>query len=182
MRTSESLDNKKQFDVIIVGAGFSGVYQLYRLREEGFKVHLIEAGAGLGGIWHWNCYPGARVDTHCQIYQFSKPELWKDWSWTERFPGWEEMREYFSHVDSKLDLSKDVSLNTRVSNALFDQSLNQWIIDTDSKGAFKSNFLVLCTGFASKPYQPEIVGLDTFLGASSHTALWPQAGIDFANK
>ncbi len=80
------MDDNKSFDVVVVGAGFSGVYQLYRLRDEGFNVHLIEAGAGLGGIWHWNCYPGARVDTHCQIYQFSRPDLWEEWSWSERFP------------------------------------------------------------------------------------------------
>ena len=90
--------DSNEFDVVIVGAGFSGVYQLIRLREEGFKVHLLEASGGLGGIWQWNCYPGARVDTHCEIYQFSRKEL-GTWSrWTERFPGWSEMRAYFEYV------------------------------------------------------------------------------------
>ena len=179
---SESHGDNKSFDVVIVGAGFSGVYQLYRLRDEGFNVHLIEAGAGLGGIWHWNCYPGARVDTHCQIYQFSRPDLWEDWSWSERFPGWKEMRSYFDYVDKKLDLSKDVSLNTRVSEASFNGSTNEWLLHTDEKGQYRAKFIVLCTGFASKPYQPKIKGLDTFNGIASHTALWPQEGVDFTNK
>ena len=86
---------KDKLDVLIIGAGFSGVYQLYRLRELGFKVHLLEAGAGLGGIWHFNGYPGARTDTHCQIYQFTRDDLWKEWNWTELFPVWREMQRYF---------------------------------------------------------------------------------------
>ncbi len=179
---SQNDDNSNSFDVVIVGAGFSGVYQLYRLRDEGFNVHLIEAGGGLGGIWHWNCYPGARVDTHCQIYQFSRPDLWKEWNWSERFPGWEEMRKYFDYVDQKLDLSKDVSLNTRVSGAEFNQANGEWVINTDSKGEYRAKFIVLCTGFASKPYQPTIPGMEDFLGDANHTALWPQQGIDFTDK
>jgi len=94
-----SSDTANHHEIIIIGAGFSGVYQLYRLRDLGFRVHLVEAGAGLGGIWHWNCYPGARVDTHCDIYQFSREDLWRDWTWSERFPGWAEMRRYFDYVD-----------------------------------------------------------------------------------
>ena len=75
-------------DVLVVGAGFSGIYQLYRLRDLGFNVHLVEAGSGLGGIWHWNCYPGARTDTHAELYQFTREDLWRDWNWSERFAGW----------------------------------------------------------------------------------------------
>ena len=173
---------EKEFEIVIVGAGFSGVYQLYRLREEGFNVRLVEAGAGIGGIWHWNCYPGARVDTHCQIYQFSKKELWNDWSWSERFPGWEEMRRYFDYVDEKLDLSKDVDLNTRVTGAEFNESTNEWSLKTDAGGVYRSKFVVLCTGFASKPYMPDVQGIDTFKGELHHTAAWPQTGIDFTGK
>ena len=86
---------KDKLDVLIIGAGFSGVYQLYRLRELGFKVHLLEACAGLCAIWHFNGYPGARTDTHCQIYQFTRDDLWKEWNWTELFPVWREMQRYF---------------------------------------------------------------------------------------
>ncbi|MEM7541874.1 MAG: NAD(P)/FAD-dependent oxidoreductase [Pseudomonadota bacterium] len=167
----------RQFEVVIVGAGFSGVYQLIRLREEGFNVHLIEAGAGLGGIWHWNCYPGARVDTHCDIYQFSRPDLWESWEWSERFPGWAEMRAYFDHVDAHYDLKKDASLNTRVTAARFSDSTNRWRLETDQGLAFEAAYVVVCTGFGSKPYVPEIPGLETFEGEWHHTALWPQDGV-----
>ena len=90
----------KDCEVLIIGAGFSGLYLLIKLRDLGFQVHLVEAAPGIGGVWHWNCYPGARVDTHCDIYQFSDPELWQDWEWSERFPGWAEMRAYFESVHS----------------------------------------------------------------------------------
>ena len=110
----------RPLDVLIVGAGFSGLYQLRRLRELGLSVQLFEAGADLGGIWHWNCYPGARVDTHVPIYEFSSPELWEAWSWTERFPSWDELRRYFHYVDGKLDLSRDIRFESRVTGARFD--------------------------------------------------------------
>ena len=84
-------------DIVILGAGFSGLYQLHRVRQEGFKVQLLEAGADLGGIWYWNCYPGARVDSHVPNYEFSLEELWRDWHWTERFPSWLELRDYFHY-------------------------------------------------------------------------------------
>src|SRR4029450_9467596 len=84
-------------DALIIGAGFSGLYQLHRLRQRGFDVRLFEAGAELGGIWYWNCYPGARVDSHVPNYEFSLEELWGDWNWTERFPAWDELRSYFRH-------------------------------------------------------------------------------------
>ena len=94
-------------DALIIGAGFSGVYLLHRLRERGFKVRIFEAGADLGGIWYWNCYPGARVDSHVPNYELSLEELWRDWYWTERFPAWDELRRYFQHADWILDLSRD---------------------------------------------------------------------------
>ncbi len=171
-----------ELDVLVIGAGFSGLYQLYRLRDLGFKVHLVEAGGGLGGVWYWNCYPGARVDTHCQIYQFSREDVWQDWDWSERFPGWEEMRRYFEHVDKKLDLSKDISFNTRITRAEFDENTRRWVFDTDSGVAYRTRFSVICTGFGSKPYLPEIKGRETFLGEAHHTALWPQEGLDFTGK
>ena len=113
-------------DVLIIGGGFSGCYQLYRLRQEGFNVRLYDAGDALGGVWHWNCYPGARVDSHVPNYEFSMPEVWRDWCWSERFPGWEELRAYFEHVDKRLDLSKDVRFNSRIIRAEFDESGRYW--------------------------------------------------------
>src|SRR5437660_9174884 len=116
----EYRDNSSDaLDALIIGAGFSGLYQLYRLRQCGFRVRLFEAGAELGGIWYWNCYPGARVDSHVPNYEFSIEELWRDWNWTERFPAWDELRRYFHHVDQKLGLSRDVRLPSRVTAACF---------------------------------------------------------------
>ncbi len=179
------MPNKRSFDeldVLIVGAGFSGVYQLYRLRELGFKVHLAEAGSGFGGVWHWNCYPGARTDTHCQIYQFTREDLWQDWNWSELFPSWREVREYFDYVDKNLDLRKDVSFNTRIGSAEFDASRNQWIARSDNGQTFRASFLDINAGFGAKPYLPAIEGLSSFKGECHHTALWPQQGLSLAGK
>ncbi|MEK9555939.1 MAG: FAD-dependent oxidoreductase, partial [Gammaproteobacteria bacterium] len=104
----------RKFDIVIVGAGFSGLYLLYRLRGEGFSVRLVEAQDGFGGVWQANRYPGARVDSHVPNYEYSLDDCWRDWSWTERFPGHEELVAYFEHVVHKLDLRKDVDLSTRI--------------------------------------------------------------------
>ena len=173
---------KDKLDVLIIGAGFSGVYQLYRLRELGFKVHLLEAGKGLGGIWHFNGYPGARTDTHCQIYQFTRDDLWKDWNWTELFPGWREMQRYFEYVDDKLELSKDITFNARVRSAEFDQENNYWTIQADGDLKLQATFLDINTGFGSKPYIPAYKDLNLFSGECHHTALWPQEGLSLAGK
>ncbi len=172
----------EKLDVLLVGAGFSGLYLLHRLRERGFKVRLFEAGSGLGGIWHWNCYPGARVDTDGPIYQYSMPELWKEWNWSERFPDWKEMRAYFNFVDQELNLSKDISFNTRVQSAEFDQGQREWIVRSIGHGPIRARFLMINTGFGSKPYIPKIEGMDKFKGECHHTGLWPQKGLDLTAK
>jgi len=169
-------------DALVVGAGFNGVYQLYRLRQEGFRVQLVEAGAELGGIWYWNCYPGARVDSHVPNYEFSFADLWRDWNWSERFPGYQELRAYFRYVDAKLDLSRDVRFNTRVKAAKFDQQRKLWRVQTDDGAEILSRVLIPCLGFASKPYVPQIPGLERFAGACHHTAHWPQEGLSFSGR
>lgn len=169
-------------DALIIGAGFNGIYQLHRLREEGFSVQIFEAGAGLGGIWYWNCYPGARVDSHVPNYEFSIKELWQDWNWTERFPAWDELRRYFAYVDEKLQLSKDIQFNTRVSGAQFDNSRNQWLVRTSDGRETRARFLIPCMGFAAKAYTPDFPGIDKFAGPCHHTAHWPQEGLDMTGK
>ena len=124
IRNAPSLPS--DLDVLIVGGGFNGLYQLYQLRQRGFRVHLVEAGEDIGGTWHWNRYPGARVDSNVPEYEFSIEELWRDWNWTERFPSWQELVEYFHYVDAKLNLSRDISYGTRLVNVRFDDSTNQW--------------------------------------------------------
>jgi cyclohexanone monooxygenase len=168
-------------DVVIVGAGFSGLYQLKRLRDDGWSVRLVEAGAGLGGVWHHNRYPGARVDSHVPNYEYSHPEVWQDWNWTERFPGRDELVAYFDHVDRVWGLSPDIDLNTRVTAARFDSEQNLWDISTDGgQGHYRCRYLIMCTGFGSKPFVPDLPGLDHFDGPCHHTARWPEEGVELA--
>ncbi|KAG6897866.1 hypothetical protein C0992_009664 [Termitomyces sp. T32_za158] len=176
------MTGQQNLDVLIVGAGFSGVYQLHELRKAGFSVQLFEAGSGLGGIWYWNCYPGARVDSDFSIYQYSIEELWKGWTWKEKFPGQQELVDYFHYVDKKLDLSRDISFNTRVTSASFDTPTSRWTVFTDTGVIVKPRFFILCTGFAAKRLFPDIPGLDTFRGTMYHTSLWPKDGVDMAGQ
>jgi cation diffusion facilitator CzcD-associated flavoprotein CzcO len=174
-------------DVLIVGAGFAGLYQLNELRKRGYNVHAVESAAGLGGVWYWNCYPGARVDTWGPMYQFSDPELWGDWNFSELYPDWSEVRAYFQHVDNKLNLSKDISYNTRITEARFDEDSRRWMVtaegsETDEIREISTRYLLMCTGFGSKPYVPEIPGLESFAGIAHHTARWPQEGVDLTGK
>lgn len=169
-------------DVLLVGAGFAGLFLLRSLRGAGFKVKVVDSAAGLGGIWHWNCYPGARVDTDAPMYEFSAAELWKDWTWCDRFPSGPELRQYFEHVDRVWDLSRDVMLNTRVTAARFEENGRYWNVTTNQASSIRARFVVLCTGFASKPYIPSIPGLEDFQGTCVHTAQWPQGGLDLRGK
>ena len=175
-------DGGGSFDVVIVGAGFSGLYQLHRLRQEGFTVRLVEASAGLGGVWQSNRYPGARVDSHVPNYEYSLEEIWRDWTWTERFPGRDELVRYFDHVDAVLDLRRDIDLETRVTAARFDPDERRWHLTAADGRAYECRWFVLCTGFGSKAYLPDLPGLSTFAGACHHTAQWPEEGVPFAGR
>lgn len=174
--------SEEQLDILIVGAGFSGLYQLYRLRQLGFRAKIYEAAPALGGVWYWNCYPGARCDTYGPLYQFSMEELWQDWDFDELYPSWEKIREYFAYADHKLGLSQDIRFNTRVSGARFDESTCRWLVETDSGRRASAQFLVLCTGIGSKPHHPALAGLADFAGRCYHTGNWPQEGVDLAGQ
>lgn len=175
-------NNTADLDVLIVGAGFAGLYQLKHLRDRGYNVKLFDAGNDIGGVWHWNCYPGARVDSIGAIYQYSDPELWKGWDYSEKFPSWKELREYFNYVDSKWHLRKDCQFNTRVTGATFDEATNTWTVTAQDGKTTTCRWFLLCTGFASKPMIPDFKGKADFKGISTHTALWPQDGIDMKGK
>jgi len=177
-RGEDALRPRLDHDAVVVGAGFAGLYQLHKLRALGFSTVLLEAGSGLGGIWHWNCYPGARVDSHVPVYEFSDEELWRDWYWEERFPDWTALRRYFRHVDEKWDLSRDIRFGTRLDTATWDDRGCFWRLQTDDGLTLDTRFLVLCTGFATKAYVPDLPGLDEFTGRCHHTAHWPQDGLD----
>jgi len=169
-------------DVVIVGAGFSGIYLLHKLREAGFNVLLVDAAAQPGGIWYWNRYPGARVDSQVPLYEFSIPEVWQPWSWSERFPGWEELRAYFKHVCDTLDLWPLMRMNAKVESARFDEKSSIWHLQLGGGDAVTTRFLLPALGFASKPYLPDFPGLENFSGDWCHTARWPQEGIDLAGR
>jgi cyclohexanone monooxygenase len=178
------MDNAEteELDVVIVGAGFAGLYLLDRLRGMGMSVQVFEAGDGPGGVWYWNCYPGARVDSPGPMYQFSRDDLWRDWKFSELYPSWQEIREYFHYVDKKLGLSRDIRFNRRVNEAEFDPARNRWTVCSSDGSVTRARYFVLCTGLGSKPYIPELPGLSDFAGERHHTALWPQQGLDLAGK
>lgn len=179
--TPENRDTRK-FEVLIIGAGFSGVYQLYRLRKQGFNAKLFDAGSDFGGVWHWNCYPGARVDSHIPNYEYSIEEVWQDWCWTERFPGWQELQRYFTHVDQKLDLKRDTEFDKRVTSAAFDEQECQWHVTCLDGETVQAQWVLTCMGFAAKSHSPNLPGLDSFAGDTVHTAHWPQQGLDLSGK
>ena len=172
----------EDLDVILVGAGFAGFYLLDRLRGTGMSVQLFEAGDAPGGVWYWNCYPGARVDSPGPMYQFSRDDLWRDWKFSELYPSWQEIRDYFHYVDKKLELSRDIRFNRRVNEAEFDPARNRWTVRSSDGSVATARYFVLCTGLGSKPYLPELPGLSDFAGERHHTALWPQQGLDIAGK
>ncbi|KAJ3780795.1 hypothetical protein GGU10DRAFT_336880 [Lentinula aff. detonsa] len=151
----------EEYDVIIVGAGFAG----------GLQEEILEAGNGLG----------ARVDSEMPIYQFSDPEVWKDWTFSEYYPGWKEIQAYFRYVDEKFDVSRDVLYNSRVASAHWNDSVNRWTVTTEDGRVFRAQFLSLCTGIGAKQHIPEFKGLDTFEGEIHHASRWPEE-YDFTGK
>ncbi len=169
-------------DALVVGAGFNGLYQLHQLRRRNFTVQVWEEAPDIGGVWYWNCYPGARVDSPGRMYQYSHPRLVEGWSFSEAYPGWQELRDYFSYVDRELDLSRDVRCGRRVDSAEFDEKQRRWIVTSSTGDVAHARFLIMCTGFASKPYTPDIDGLETFAGERHHSARWPQDGLDLTGK
>jgi cation diffusion facilitator CzcD-associated flavoprotein CzcO len=160
----------QELDALIVGAGFGGCYQLNRLRSLGFNVKIVEAGGDYGGVWYWNRYPGARVDIQSREYQFSDPELWKDWSWSQRFPDSAELRAYFRYVAKKWDLRKDTIFDCFVSEATWRNEEKRWIVKGKGKDGgvevWRVKWFLVNTGYASKRYIPDWEGVDNFKGSS----------------
>ncbi|KKK18894.1 hypothetical protein P175DRAFT_0477902 [Aspergillus ochraceoroseus IBT 24754] len=179
---SKDQQNPTALDVLIVGAGFNGLYQLWNLRKHGYRVLVIERGSDMGGVWHWNNYPGARVDSEIPEYELSIPELQEDWTWSERFPAGPEIQRYFAHMDQKLKLRPDCLFNTRVTAAQFAPARHQWLVETDTGRQFQARFLLLATGFAEKRNQPDWPGLDEFRGRIVHSSFWPREGINLEDK
>ncbi|KAK6860366.1 hypothetical protein PG995_004002 [Apiospora arundinis] len=179
------LNGVKELDALIIGGGFGGVWQLKHLRDAGYKVKLVECGSDYGGVWYWNRYPGARVDSAVPAYEFSDPDLWKTWSWKQRFPGSAELRAYFAHVADVWDLRRDSQFDTFVESATWDDAEAKWTIKARAEQGiqvYKAKFFLPNTGFAAKRYIPDWKGIDTFKGTFLHTSYWPQEGLDMKGK
>src|SRR5690349_9831131 len=172
-----------EFDVVIVGAGFAGLYMLYRLRNLGFSVRVFEAGGGVGGTWYWNRYPGARCDVESMqySYQFSD-DLQQEWEWTERYATQPEILRYANHVADRFDLRKDIELDTRVMVAAFDNTTSRWHIETEDGRRMSARFCIMATGCLSCTNTPKFEGLERFAGAVYHTGRWPHEPVDFTGK
>lgn len=172
-----------QLDALIIGAGVSGLYQLHQLRELGLNVKAFDAASDVGGTWYWNRYPGAKFDSESYIYQYLFDEnLYKDWSWSERFPGQEEIEQWLHYVADALDLRRDIRFNTTIASATFDEDTNRWLVTTDSGETIDTQFLVACTGMLSAPMADIFPGQGDFAGEIMHTARWPRGGVDLTGK
>jgi cation diffusion facilitator CzcD-associated flavoprotein CzcO len=170
-------------DVLVVGAGITGIYQLHRAREAGFSVRLLEAGGGVGGTWFWNRYPGARFDSESYTYGylFSK-ELFDEWEWQEHFAGQPEIERYLNHVIGRFDLRRDMRFGVTVTSAVWDELSATWRVTTDDGSTTAARFLVSATGVLSVPYLPDVPGRDVFRGEQHHTGRWPAEPVDFTGK
>ena len=173
----------QSYDALVVGAGFSGLYMLYRLRELGLSVRVIEAGTGVGGTWYWNRYPGARCDTESMMYSYSFSEaLQQEWQWSARYPQQPEILRYLNHVADRFELRPHIDLETRITAASFDEDALRWTLETDDGTRYAAKYCVMASGCLSTPRRPGFQGLDLYEGNWYHTGLWPKEGVDFSGK
>jgi cation diffusion facilitator CzcD-associated flavoprotein CzcO len=168
------------YDVVVVGAGFAGLYMLHELRALGYSARVYEAGDGVGGTWYWNRYPGARVDIESQEYSYSfSEELEMEWEWTERYASQPELLRYINHVADCFDLRRDIQLETRVLSAIFDERVNRWTVTTSKGERVTAMYCVMATGCLSAPKDVDLPGAASFKGPTYHTGRWPHEGVDF---
>ena len=179
----EGVGDPQPYDVLVVGAGFAGMYLLHRLRQLGRRVRVFEAGTDVGGTWYWNRYPGARCDVPSMEYSYSfDPELEQEWEWTEVMASQPEILAYARHVADRYDLRSDISFETRVEQAIFDEVDSTWTLTTDGGQSFVAPFAVMATGCLSVPNTPDLAGLDRFDGTVLHTGSWPKEPPSLAGK
>src|SRR6516225_11168057 len=168
------------YDVVVVGAGFAGMYMLHRLRGLGFSVRVFEQGSGVGGTWYWNRYPGARCDVESMQYSYSfSDELQQEWDWSERYASQPEILRYANHVADRFGLRGDIQFNTTVEACAFDEDASIWTVKTSDGKTVAARLVVLATGCLSNARKPNIKGLDSFRGPVYHTGNWPHEKVDF---
>jgi cation diffusion facilitator CzcD-associated flavoprotein CzcO len=173
----------EQFDAIVIGAGVSGLYQLYRLRELGLSVRCFEDGSGVGGTWYWNRYPGCRFDSESETYGYSwSKELLQEWNWKEHFSGQPENEQYLNFVADKFNLRPNIQFNSRVKAAVYDEKANRWEVELENGQRARAQFVVSAAGILSARYTPPFPGIDSFKGQSFHTSRWPKEKVDFTGK
>lgn len=161
-------------DVVIIGAGFSGIATLYRVRKLGLKPLILESADDFGGVWKHNSYPGARVDSEWPYYQLNIPEVYRTFSFTERFPGHVELKRYMAHIDKVLGLRKDVLFNAHVNDCSWDEGSGRWTVKTRQGQVATGKYLILCTGLLHRRHYPEFPGLENFKGVVHHSGFWPE--------
>jgi len=173
----------KNVDVVVVGAGFSGLYLLYRLRKAGFSTRVFERGGGVGGTWYWNRYPGARCDVESLQYSYSFDEqLQQDWHWPEKFSAQPDILAYANYVADRFDLKKDIEFNVEVKGSWFDENSNRWKITTNTEEEINSQYFIMATGCISTTQIPNIKGLSDYVGNTFHTGDWPHEEVDFSGQ
>jgi acetone monooxygenase len=170
-------------DALVVGAGVAGLYQLHQLRRQGLKVRAYDAASDVGGTWYWNRYPGARFDSEAYIYQYLFDEdLYKNWSWSQRFPDQPEIERWLHYVTDALDLRDDISFGTRIEGADYDEDRARWTVRTDTGELIDTQFLVTCCGMLSAPMEDVFPGRESFRGQLVHTSRYPEEGLDLAGR
>ena len=170
-------------DVLVVGAGITGIYQLYRALTEGFSARLLEAGDGVGGTWYWNRYPGARFDSESYTYGYLfSEELFDEWEWTEQFAGQPETERYLNHVVDRFDLRRHIRFGVSVVSAEYEEPSGTWRVTGADGTAVRARYLVAATGVLSVPYTPDVPGREEFRGESYHTGRWPATPVDVAGR
>lgn len=182
-RTAGTRPNTPDYDAIVVGAGFGGMYALHKLRKEGYRVRVLETADDVGGTWYWNRYPGCRCDIESMQYSYSfSDELQQEWDWSERYSPQSEILAYARHVADRFDLRRDIQFRTRVEKAVFDEDNRCWVLETDDGSRVTARYFITAVGCLSTANMPDFKGLSDFKGNTYHTGQWPHEGADFSGR
>src|SRR5258707_1244851 len=171
------------FDAMVIGAGFSGLYMVHRLRQLGIRTRVLEMAENVGGTWLFNRYPGARCDIESIEYSYRfSDEIQQEWIWTESMPAQPEIEAYLNFVADRLDLRRDIQFDTEVVAMAFDEEAGAWVVRTAAGESYIAPFVIAATGILSAPLEPDIPGMDSFTGTSLFTSRWPKEGFDLTGK